>query len=135
MTSSFMRQLSIVYCVVGGIFSIVSGFLFKRIEYSSFGIEEKVNIALIITSLLGVAFSGCLLFAITSILEHTEDTYALLYRLSKEQQGTKPENSRNSKMNLDNVISERVGNTWRCPDCGKSNPVSSRTCKDCGYQK
>ena len=25
--------------------------------------------------------------------------------------------------------------TWTCPECGKTNPNSSRICKDCSYEK
>lgn len=32
-------------------------------------------------------------------------------------------------------IVRNSGNTWNCPKCGKSNPSSSRVCKDCGYEK
>lgn len=27
------------------------------------------------------------------------------------------------------------GDSWTCPECGKTNPNSQRVCKDCGYNK
>lgn len=31
------------------------------------------------------------------------------------------------------VVSHKTGSEWKCPKCGKTNPTSSRVCKDCGY--
>lgn len=28
-----------------------------------------------------------------------------------------------------------TGREWRCPNCGKTNPSSSRICKDCAYER
>lgn len=41
----------------------------------------------------------------------------------------------NSKLNLSQIASRGDKTSWRCPGCGKTNPNSSRVCKDCGYQK
>lgn len=41
----------------------------------------------------------------------------------------------NSKLNLSQIASCGDKTSWRCPSCGKTNPNSSRVCKDCGYQK
>lgn len=85
--------------------------------------------------------SGLMLFAITLMLKSKDDdvanqTYAIKQLTS--QDNNKDTGSALSRYNFsskDTNINENDGNTWRCPKCGKTNPLSSRTCKDCGYQK
>ena len=85
--------------------------------------------------------SGLMLFAITLMLKSRDDefenqTYAINQLAS--QDNCKNTGSVSSINNLSSIAQSTVkydGNTWRCPECGKTNPLSSRTCKDCGYQK
>lgn len=42
-------------------------------------------------------------------------------------------NSRGTSDNIQKIVS--IEDKWLCPECGKSNPRSSRVCKDCAYQR
>lgn len=49
------------------------------------------------------------------------------------------QNTGNSNSILSQSSSEKkvtkVGDKWRCPDCGESNPNSIRVCRGCGREK
>ena len=32
-------------------------------------------------------------------------------------------------------VPNNVGGTWTCPECGKVNKLTQRTCSDCGHDK
>lgn len=96
---------------------------------------ENGEITYIAISLVNTAFYASILFAIAQILENTEEAlYNSSRNNSAQTQGAS--NYSNSRLNLSSISSKSNGaSTWRCPECGKTNPNSSRTCKDCGYQK
>lgn len=83
--------------------------------------------------------SGLMLFALTLIFKSKDDDIENQTHAIKQTMNSNGTNSASSeKANLSSAaqsITKYDGDTWRCPKCGKTNPLASRTCKDCGYQK
>lgn len=129
MNSALVKIIAWIYLVLGVIGSIIMGNSAKDVFLGASGIAFTVS-AIGIISTAGTAF---VLFAISKIMENTEECMSKLYRL--EHKPAQIDGASNSKMSLSAVTSKASGGEWRCPDCGKRNPTSIRTCKDCGYQK
>ena len=133
MNSSIMRVIAWVVTVVGVIGSFLTGATIG--DYPAF---ENLMVPVIISGLVGTALFAVILFAIAKILENTEYTAEKISLMEKEMKRSTshaPEGASNSKLNLSELASKNVGNEWRCPKCGKMNPISQRVCKDCAYQK
>lgn len=131
MNSSIMRVVAWVVTVLGVIGSFVSGSKFDDIPAL-----DDLKATVIVSGLVGTALFAVILFAIAKILENTEYTAEKLSAMEKSMQRSKaPEGASNSKLNLSELASKNVGSEWRCPRCGKMNPISQRVCKDCAYQK
>lgn len=131
MKSSTMKVIAWVVTVLGAIGSFVSGSKFS--DYPAF---RELKVTIIISGLVGTALLAIILFAIAKILENTEYTAEKIPTLERTiQRLASPESINAPKPNLANLAPEHTGDEWRCPKCGKMNPISSRTCKDCAYQK
>lgn len=131
MRSSTMKVIAWIVTVLGVIGSFVSGSKIADIPA-----YRELKVTIIISGLVGTALFAVILFAIAQILENTEYTIDRILIMDRAMQRTKaPEGASNSKLNLDDLASKPTGSEWRCPKCGKMNPISSRTCKDCAYQK
>lgn len=131
MNSSIMRVIAWVVTILGVIGSFMSGSKFDDIPSLN-----DLKTTVILSGLVGTALFAVILFAIAKILENTEYTAEKLSAMERSIQRSKaPEGASNSKLNLSEIASKNVGNEWRCPKCGKMNPLSSRVCKDCAYQK
>lgn len=131
MNSSIMRVIAWVVTVLGVIGSFMSGSKFDDIPSLN-----NLKTTVVLSGLVGTALFAVILFAIAKILENTEYTAEKLSALEKSMQRSKaPEGASNSKLNLSELTSKNVGSEWRCPKCGKMNPISQRVCKDCAYQK
>lgn len=131
MKSSTMKVIAWVVTVLGVIGSFVSGS--KIADIPAF---DDLKITVIITGLVGTALFAVILFAIAKILENTEYTAEKIPALERTiQRLASPESINAPKPNLIDLAPKHTGNEWRCPKCGKMNPISSRTCKDCAYQK
>lgn len=132
MKSTVMYVVAWIYAIVGIISSFVSGAKVKEVFHIS---GADVTIA----GIIGTVFVAIILFAIAKILENTEYTAAKIAAMEREARRANapepPKGTSNSKMSLSNITSKSSGGEWRCPKCGKTNPISSRVCKDCGYQK
>lgn len=132
MKSSVMYVVAWIYAIVGIISSFISGARFKELFRTS---GADVTIA----GIIGTVFVAIILFAIAKILENTEYTAAKVAAMEREMKKVNapepPKGASNSKMSLSDISSKSSGGEWRCPKCGKTNPISSRVCKDCGYQK
>lgn len=124
MKSSVMKVISWIYTIA----SIVGTLIL------AFGGDHRIVSSAIILLIGGIctAFSACILFAITAVLENTEANGEMLTRLLKRTESAETSGSKVSKLAAETV---NIGDTWRCPKCGKTNQLTSRTCKDCGYQK
>lgn len=135
MNSKIMNIIAWIYTVLGVIASIVSGSKFEDIF-------PRLDVSAAIITIVGIIntlFFAAILFAIAKILEHTEyssDKVAsvelAVKRLSSGSENTP---ASNSKMNLSAAAGSSSNDGWRCPKCGKTNPSTSRVCKDCAYQK
>lgn len=84
--------------------------------------------------------SGIMLFAITFMLKTKDDVaeemlYAIKQSNSQDSKATSTVSNKHTYLSESQNIVKYDGDTWRCPECDKLNPLSSRTCKDCGYQK
>ena len=131
MKSSTMKVIAWVVTVLGVIGSFVSGSKFS--DYPAF---SELKVTVIISGLVGTALFAVILFAIAKILENTEYTAEKIPTLERTiQRLASPESINAPKPNLIDLASKPTGSEWRCPKCGKMNPISSRTCKDCAYQK
>lgn len=131
MNSSIMRVIAWVVTVVGVIGSFVSGSKFDDIPSLN-----DLKTTVILSGLVGTALFAVILFAIAKILENTEYTAERIAAMERSmQRSNAPEGASNSKLNLSTLASKNVGNEWRCPKCGKMNPITQRVCKDCAYQK
>lgn len=133
MNSSIMRVIAWVVTVLGVIGSFVSGSKFDDIPSLN-----DLKTTVILSGLVGTALFAVILFAIAKILENTEYTAEKISLMEKEMKRSTshaPEGASNSKLNLSELASKNVGSEWRCPKCGKMNPISQRVCKDCAYQK
>lgn len=124
MKSSVMKVVSLIYTIA----SIVGTLIL------AFGSDIRLISSTVILLIGGIstAFSACILFAIAAVLENTEANGEMLTRLLKRTESVETSGSKVSKFATETT---NIGDTWRCPKCGKTNPISSRVCKDCGYQK
>lgn len=131
MNSSIMRVIAWVVTILGIIGSFMSGSKFDDIPAL-----DDLKTTVILSGLVGTALFAVILFAIAKILENTEYTAERIAAMERSMQRSKaPEGASNSKLNLSELASKNVGSEWRCPKCGKMNPISQRVCKDCAYQK
>lgn len=131
MKSSAMKVIAWIVTVLGVVGSFVSGF--KIADIPAF---DDLKVAVIIAGLVGTTLFAVILFAIAQILENTEYTAGEIPTLKRTiQRFASPESVNAPKPNLSDLAPQHTGNEWRCPKCGKMNPISSRTCKDCAYQK
>lgn len=131
MNSSIMRVIAWVVTILGVIGSFVSGSKFDDIPSLN-----DLKTTVVLSGLVGTALFAVILFAIAKILENTEYTAEKISAMEREMKRSKaPEGASNSKLNLSELASKNVGSEWRCPKCGKMNPITQRVCKDCAYQK
>lgn len=131
MNSSIMRVIAWVVTILGVIGSFMSGSKFDDIPSLN-----DLKTTVVLSGLVGTALFAVILFAIAKILENTEYTAEKLSAMEREMKRSKaPEGASNSKLNLSELASKNVGSEWRCPKCGKMNPITQRVCKDCAYQK
>lgn len=131
MNSSIVKVVAWIYVVLGAIGSLVMGNSAKEVFYG----VDHINVIVTLIGLVSIAGTAFVLFAIAQIMENTEECMSRLYKVEHKPTGSAPTNASNSKMSLSAISSKPVGSEWTCPDCGKKNPTSVRTCKDCGYQK
>lgn len=131
MKSSVMKIVSWIYTIASVIGSFVLAFgnedMYRRLDIS--------NIVVLVIGLVSTAFTACILFAITAILENTEKNSEMLTQLMRQ---TRPDTSgtSNSKATLSgNNTSSPAPGKWKCPDCGKPNSLDSKTCYYCGYRR
>ena len=131
MKSSTMKAIAWVVTVLGVIGSFVSGS--KIADIPGF---DDLKVTVIISGLAGTALFAVILFAIAQILNNTEYTAEKITTMERMiQRSNASEGASNSRANLADLAPKHIGNEWRCPKCGMMNPISSRTCKDCAYQK
>lgn len=130
MNSTIMKVVAWIYTILGVIGSFVTG---AKIN----DLLREGGAFITIIGIISTIFGAVILFAIAKILENTEYSAERIANLEKEikRSTNAPEGTSNSRMSLSNIASKTSGNEWRCPKCGKTNPVSSRVCKDCAYQK
>ena len=126
MKGSTVKTLSIVLTVIGVLCSAVLSFSAEL--DAAFGFVTFIGFLI---SLFLFIFPWFIMAELLTRHEETQMTLskvnALLKSLGAEENSGKPD--------LSTVASVEVQNGWSCPTCGKTNPTSSRTCKDCGYQK
>lgn len=131
MRSSSMKVITWIVTVLGVVGSLVSG-----VKIGDIPAFDDLKIIVIISGLLGTALFAVILFAIAQILENTEYTVSKLPTMERAlQRIASPEGANAPKQSLSDLTPKHTGNEWRCPKCGMMNPISSRTCKDCAYQK
>lgn len=131
MKSSTMKVIAWIVTVLGVVGSLVSGF--KIADTPAF---DDLKVPIIIAGLVGTALFAVILFAVAQILENTEYTVSKLPTMERTlQRIASPESANAPKQSLSDLTPKHTGNEWRCPKCGMMNPISSRTCKDCAYQK
>lgn len=131
MNSSTMKVIAWIVTALGVIGSFVSGSIISDIPAF-----DELKVTVIIFGLVGTALFAVILFAIAQILNNTEYTSEKISKMERMiQHSNAPEGASNSRANLADLAPKYTGNEWRCPKCGKINPISSRTCKDCAYQK
>ena len=132
MNSTIMKVAAWGYLIFGVIGSLTMGGMVN-------GVARDGGTLVTIIGIISTVFFAIILFAIAKILEHSEYTVAKINAMEREARKTNapeaPAGASNSKMSLSDIASKSTGNEWRCPKCGKTNPTSSRVCKDCGYQK
>lgn len=130
MNSSIMKIVAWIYTVLGVISSFILGLKVRELL-------DVSGASITVIGIISTIFIAIILFALAKILENTEQTINKIAALEKREKYSTAElkNASNSKMNLSDIVSKTSGNEWRCPKCGKTNPVSTRVCKDCAYQK
>lgn len=127
MNSSTMKVIAWIVTALGVIGSFVSGSMIADIPAL-----DDMKVTVIISGLCGTALFAVILFAIAQILNNTEYTAEKISKMERMiQLSNAPEGASNSRANLADLAPKLTGNEWRCPKCGKMNPISSRTCKDC----
>lgn len=135
MNSKIMNIIACIYTVLGVIASIVSGSKFEDI-FPRLDVSAAV---ITIVGIINTLFFAAILFAIAKILEHTEYSSEKIAAMEREFKRANapetPKGASNSKMSLSDIASKSSSGEWRCPKCGKTNPSTSRVCKDCEYQK
>ncbi|MBP1562080.1 MAG: hypothetical protein J6C96_12675 [Oscillospiraceae bacterium] len=135
MNSKIMRIIAWIYTVLGVIGSFVSG---AKLEDIFYRLDASAAIVTII-GIIGTLFSASILFAIAKLLERaeycTDSTASIKLMLERVCASAAPKGASNSKMSLSDIASKSTGGEWRCPKCGKTNPSTSRVCKDCAYEK
>jgi len=132
MKSTTMKTISIFMAVLGFIGSIVAGVKYKAVDITNIYADPKFNLGLFLSCLISTAILFIILYGIGAILENQEQILSKLYSSDKKTPLPISEAS-NSKLNLNTINDGSDG--WRCKKCGKTNPNSSTTCKDCGAYK
>lgn len=131
MNSTVVKVIAWIYVVLGVIGSFIMGNSAKEMFYGADGI----GVVITVVSLVSIAGTAFVLFAIAKIMENTEYCMSKISRMESQNKPAPNVGASNSKMNLSAIASKSVGSEWRCPKCGKTNPTSVRVCKDCAYQK
>lgn len=133
--------------VVSVALGVLLAFYFVLIGCSEGGIA---GFLIVLIGVLSTAFGLSLYYGIGEILCNLDNiSYRLdnieskLYLMNKagenKEEGSGAEEVSNGRASLSALAAKTVekegnGDTWRCADCGKSNPRSSRICKDCGKE-
>lgn len=131
MKSSTMKTISIFIAVLGFIGSIIAGAKYKAVDITKLYEDPKFNLGLCLSCLIGTAILFIILYGIGAILENQEQILSKLY--SSDKKSLPISEASTSKLNLNSISDGSDG--WRCKKCGKTNPNSSTTCKDCGSYK
>lgn len=77
---------------------------------------------------------GCLLYSAALHLENQETIISNQERIYQKL-NQDASNSVKTSVLTGSPIPHNSGNSWQCPKCGKTNPITQRICKDCGYNK
>lgn len=127
MKSQTFKTITGVIGILGVIGSILSGFIFKTVEFDSgYNVSEKFNIQLLIGGLISTLLICLVFYGISCILQYLEDI--------KNKFDVKETIPTKNTIHSKPTTVEKDENTWECPNCGKINQNYVGTC-GCGTLK
>lgn len=130
--SKILKIAAIVLCVFGFIGSIATAKVLGEFSFTLF-----------LSNFISVALSGAVLFAVGQLLDNQETILANQERFLKKQAvpkdkpDTEPQNENKSVLvsNASKTHPTAKPGYWICKSCHAENPVSRKTCLECGAPK
>lgn len=120
MKSQTFKTITGVIAVLGVIGSIVSGFVFKTVDFSlDTGVAEKFNTQLMFEGLIGTVLICLVFYGFATVIEHLEKLENVNNKMTDTIKSSVEEKREPSK------------SEWKCPNCGKINQNYVGSC-GCG---
>lgn len=146
MKSTLFKNVTALVAIIGIIGGIVSGNVFKAIDFDNLislnglnnGLNTKFNFGLMISCWVGTALLCLIFYGFACILEHLEklddNSFKLVQQKNELDKKEKPATAAIPTKPIKKTEQSLNPGDWICPECGRVNGKYVGTC-GCGHVK